>query len=170
MKQLLLLLCTLIAIGPLAAQEPQTTKLENVELRDLRNQPAMLPWYGEKHILIFYVDPDRHKQNDQFTVEIEENHAAQGENIEGFGVLNLKDTMLPNAIVRTIARKRTEKNNATILADTDRSLAKAWGLGDCNNQFVLMLVSRDGEMLFLRKGELTQEDKDEFYRVVTRYR
>ena len=130
----------------------------------------MLPWFGEKHILVFYVDPDRHKQNDDFTHEIEHNHAAQGENIEGIGILNLKDTILPNGIVRTIARKRTEKNGATILADTDHSLAKAWGLGDCNNQFVLMLVSRDGEMLYLRKGELTEEDKAEFYRVVTQYR
>lgn len=167
-KYLLSLVIVLMACMTLSAQEKQS--LQNVELKDLKNQPAMLPWWGEKHLLIFYVDPDRHKQNEDFTIEIEENHAAQGENIEGFGVLNLKDTMLPNGIVRTMARKRTAKNGATVLADTDRSLAKAWGLGDCNNQFVLMLVSRDGEMLFLRKGELTEEDKAEFYRVVKQYR
>lgn len=169
MKKILLTAIALVASLTLSAQE-STAKLENVELKNLKNEPAMLPWFGEKHILVFYVDPDRHKQNDDFTQEIEHNHAAQGENIEGVGILNLKDTILPNSIVRTIARKRTEKNGATILADTDRSLAKAWGLGDCNNQFVLMLVSRDGEMLYLRKGELTEEDKAEFYRVVTQYR
>ena len=169
MKKILLTVIALVASLTLSAQEP-SAKLENVELKNLKNEPTMLPWYGEKHILVFYVDPDRHKQNDSFTHEIENNHAAQGENIEGIGILNLKDTILPNGIVRTIARKRTEKNGATILADTDRSLAKAWGLGDCNNQFVLMLVSRDGEMLYLRKGELTEEDKAEFYRVVTLYR
>ena len=57
-----------------------------------------------------------------------------------------------------------------MLADHDRILSKAWGLGDCNNKFVLMLVSRDGEMLYLRKGELTEEDKAEFYRIVALYR
>lgn len=169
MKRVLGTLLVLMMALTATAQENKD-KLQNVELKNLKNQPAMLPWWGEKHLLIFYVDPDRHKQNEDFTIEIEENHAAQGDNIEGFGVLNLKDTMLPNGIVRTMARKRTEKNGATVLADTDRALAKAWGLGDCNNQFVLMLVSKDGEMLFLRKGELTEEDKAEFYRVVKLYR
>lgn len=169
MKRVLSTLLVLMMTLTATAQENKD-KLQNVELKDLKNQPAMLPRWGEKHLLIFYVDPDRHKQNEDFTVEIEENHAAQGENIEGFGVLNLKDTMLPNGIVRTMARKRTATNGATVLADTDRSLAKAWGLGDCNNQFVLMLVSKDGEMLYLRKGELTEADKEEFYRVVKLYR
>ncbi len=169
MKRVVFTLLGLMMALAVTAQE-NNNKLPNVELMDLKKQPTMLPWWGEKHLLIFYVDPDRHKQNEDFTVEIEENHAAQGENIEGFGVLNLKDTMLPSGIVRTMARKRTEKNGATVLADTDRTLAKAWGLGDCNNQFVLMLVSKDGEMLFLRKGELTEEDKAEFYRVVKLYR
>lgn len=169
MKKLLLTLVALVTVVSLSAQGNHK-KLENVELCNLKKEPAMLPWWGEKHLLIFYVDPDRHKQNEDFTIEIEENHVAEGENIEGFGVLNLKDTMLPNGIVRTMARKRTEKNGATVLADTDRTLAKAWDLGDCNNQFVLMLVSKDGEMLYLRKGELTEEDKKEFYRVVKLYR
>ena len=169
MKRVVFTLLGLMMALAVTAQE-NNNKLQNVELKDLKKQPTMLPWWGEKHLLIFYVDPDRHKQNEDFTVEIEENHAAEGENIEGFGVLNLKDTMLPSGIVRTMARKRTEKNGATVLADTDRTLAKAWGLGDCNNQFVLMLVSKDGEMLFLRKGELTEEDKAEFYRVVKQYR
>lgn len=169
MKRVVFTLLGLMMALAVTAQE-NNNKLQNVELKDLQKQPTMLPWWGEKHLLIFYVDPDRHKQNEDFTVEIEENHAAEGENIEGFGVLNLKDTMLPSGIVRTMARKRTEKNGATVLADTDRTLAKAWGLGDCNNQFVLMLVSKDGEMLFLRKGELTEEDKAEFYRVVKLYR
>mgnify|MGYP003297690982 CR=1 FL=1 len=150
--------------------QPIPHKVENIELKDLRNNPMKLPFFGEKNIIFFYIDPDKHKQNEEFTYEMERRHTATGPNIEGFGVLNLKDTMLPSGIVRTMARKRTEKNGATVLADTDRTLAKAWGLGDCNNQFVLMLVSKDGEMLFLRKGELTEEDKAEFYRVVKLYR
>ncbi len=169
MKKIVCALFALLLVLSLSAQETKKG-LENVELKNLKNEPQMLPYFGEKHLLIFYVDPDRHKQNEDFTIEIEQNHAAEGDNIEGFGVLNLKDTMLPNGIIRTMARKRTEKNGATVLADHDRILSKAWGLGDCNNKFVLMLVSRDGEMLYLRKGELTEEDKAEFYRIVALYR
>ena len=45
-------------------------------------------------------------------------------------------------IVDPVARKRTEKNGATVIADPDRRLAKRWGLGDCNNMFVLLVVSK----------------------------
>lgn len=149
---------------------PLPHKVENVELVGLDNKPTMLPYYGEKHILVFYVDPDKHKQNDDFIREMEEKKLAAGENIEGFGIINLKDTMFPNSIVRMLARKRTEKNGATIITDEDNTIAKKWGLGNCNNMFVLMLVSRDGELIFCRKGEFSKQDQEDFIRIVQDYR
>lgn len=145
-------------------------KIENVMIDDAHGDPAMFPYWGEKNLLIFYVDPDRHNQNHEFTVEMEEEKYAAGDNIYGLGVLNLKDTWLPNNIVRTLARKRTEKNGALIMADTDRTLAKEWGLGDCNNKFVLMIISKEGELVFCRKGEFSEKDKQEFFEVVQKYR
>lgn len=145
-------------------------KVENLELLDLRGEPTTMPWWGEKNLLIFYVDPDKHRQNEDFVADMEDNHRAAGENIEGFGILNLKDTVFPNGIVRALARKRTAKNNAIVVADTDRKVAKQWGLGDCNNQFVLMLVSKEGELVFCRKGEFTEQDKIDFYNIIDKYR
>ena len=150
--------------------QPLPHKIENLELLDLRKNITKIPFYGEKNLLIFYVDPDKYKQNHEFTVEMEENHRAAGENIEGLGILNLKNTIFPNAIVRSIARKRTEKNNATIIADPDCIVAKEWGLGDCNNYFVLMIVTKEGELVYCKKGELTKEEQAEFYEVVDKYR
>ncbi len=155
---------------PQDVMQPLPHKVENLELRDLRNNPVKLPYWGEKNVLIFYVDPDKHQQNHEFTVEMEENHLATGDNIEGFGILNLKNTIFPNGIVRTIARKRTEKNNATIVADPDCIVAKEWGLGDCNNVFVLMIVTKEGELVYCKKGELSKEEQKEFYEVVNKYR
>ena len=169
MKKILFTFMALLATLSLSAEEPKMG-LQNVELKNLRNEASMLPWYGEKHILVFYVDPDRHKQNETFTYELEESRRASSEEILGFGVLNLKDTMLPSGIVRTMARKRTEKNGALVLADEERTLATEWGLGDCNNCFTLIFVTKEGEIAFLRKGELTEEDKQEFYRVLDQYR
>lgn len=151
-------------------EQPLPYKVENVELKDMRNEPAKLPFFGEKNIIFFYIDPDRHKQNEEFTYEMERRHTATGPNIEGFGVLNLKDTMIPNAIVRTMARKRCEKNNAIVLADTDRTLSRAWNLGDCNNMFVLIVVNKAGELVYCKKGELTQEEQDEFFEFIEAYR
>ncbi|MDO4757985.1 MAG: YtfJ family protein [Rikenellaceae bacterium] len=169
MKKFILLLVAVMALLPIAAQE-LNKQVENVTLRDLNDEAAKLPYFGEKNLLIFYIDPDRHKQNEDFTYEIEENGRASGENIHGFGIINLKDTMLPNGIIRSMARKRTEKNGATVLTDKDRTLQDAWNLGDCNNKFVLMIVSKEGKIVFIRKGELSEKDKEEFYTTVADYR
>ena len=146
-------------------------KVSNIEILDLNGKPAKLPHFGEKNLMIFYVDPDRHKQNNDFTLELERTHRAESENIYGFGIMNLKDApMIPNGMARNMAKKRTEKNGALVLADQERVLSTAWGLGDCNNQFVLLFVSKEGELVFLRKGELSEEDKQAFYDVIDRYK
>ena len=174
MKKSIILLCALLFSFVVKAQDidmqPLPHKVENLELRDLRNKPTKLPYYGEKNALIFYVDPDKHRQNHEFTVEIEENHRAAGPNIEGFGIINLKNTIFPNSIVRALARKRTEKNHATIITDPDCIVAKEWGLGDCNNYFIIMILTKEGELVYCKKGELTKEDQEEFYKVVDKYR
>lgn len=169
-KRIALLAALLLSVSALSAQEPRR-QVSDVWLLDLDGNPTRLPMWGEKNLLIFYVDPDRHKQNEDFTLEMEENHRAAGENLYGFGVMNLKDApMIPNGMARSMAKKRTAKNGAVVLADQERTLSSAWGLGDCNNQFVLMIVSREGELVFLRKGVLSEEDKAAFYRVVEQYR
>ena len=53
---------------------------------------------------------------------------------------------------------------------TNRILSTAWALGDCNNQFVLMIVSKEGELVFLRKGELSDADKEAFYETIEKYK
>ena len=170
MKAIVMLAAFALTATAIRAQE-LPRKVSNVEVLDLDGKPAKLPYFGEKNLMIFYVDPDRHKQNHEFTVEPEQNHRAQGDNLYGFGVMNLKDApMIPNGMARNMAKKRTEKNGATVLADENRKLSTAWELGDCNNQFVLMLVSKEGELVFLRKGELSEQDKKDFYEAVELYR
>lgn len=181
-KMIFLLVATLFIAVAANAQEskgkngivelPIPHKVENIVMEDLNGDDKKMPFWGEKHLLIFYVDPDKAKQNEDFTYEIEYNHAASGDNIEGFGIINLKDSWypIPNSAVRSIAKKRTEKNGALILTDPDRRLAKAWGLGDCNNKFVMLLISREGELVFCRKGEFTEQDKADFYEIIKKYR
>lgn len=149
---------------------PLPHKVENVTLKDVNNEPMTLPFFGEKNIIFFYIDPDKHKQNEALTYEMERRHTCTGPNIEGFGILNLKDTMLPNALIRTMARKRTEKNKAIVLTDDNRTLARAWGLGDCNNCFALIVVSKQGELIYCKKGELTPQEQDEFFEFIEAYR
>lgn len=170
MKAIVMLAACALAAPIVTAQE-LPRKVSNVEILDLDGKSVTLPYFGEKNLMIFYVDPDHHKQNNDFTVELEENHRAEGDNLYGFGVMNLKDApMVPNGMARNMAKKRTAKNGATVLADQDRVLSRKWGLGDCNNQFVLMLVSKEGELVFLRKGELSEADKEAFYETLEQYK
>ncbi len=146
-------------------------KVTNVNLLNLDENSVGIPYWGEKNLMIFYVDPDRHKQNHQFTVDMETNKRAEGDNLVGIGVMNLADApMIPNRMAIMMAKKRTETNGATVLADQTRALSKAWALGDCNNQFVLLLISKEGELVFMRKGEMSNEDIEEFYRVLEEYK
>ena len=42
--------------------------------------------------------------------------------------------------------------------------------GDVNDMFVLIFVNKDKEIEFLSKGELSQKQIDEFYRVINKYK
>ena len=145
-------------------------KVANVELTDLDKNPTKFADYGKKHMMIFYVDPDAHKQNKQFAEDLEANGKAQSPNIQGYAVLNLKDTALPNGIVRSMADKRTKGKPSVNLADPNHALRDAWNLGDCNGKFCLLVVTKDCELVFFRAGEFTEQDISDFYAVCDKYR
>ena len=142
LKNFLALTALSLAFGTVSAQTEEAAlprKVSNVEVLDLEGKPVTLPYWGEKNLMIFYVDPDHHKQNEDFTVELEKN-------------------------------QRTATNGATVLADQTHALSTAWNLGDCNNKFVLMFVTKEGELVFLRKGVLSDADKEAFYEVLENYK
>lgn len=174
LRLILLVAATLMAIGGVKAQAKQPHRaVANPEIIDLKNDPAKLPYWGEKNLLIFYVDPDSYisgGMNKEFTDNMESSKRAAGDNIYGFGIINLKDSWLPNGIVRKVAASRTKKNNALIMADKNLSIATQWGLGDCNNQFVMIIISKEGKLVYYYKGQYTPEAEEEFYRVVDKYR
>lgn len=148
-------------------------KVENVTIKDLYGNPANLPHFGEKNLLIFYVDPDAYlamNKNNKFAEELEANGRAQGPEIYGFGIMNFPDTFLPKDMLRKICRKRVEKNGATIIDDTDHSFKNAWKLGDCNNKFMILIVSKEGELVYVLRNEIDEKGKETFYRIVDQYR
>ena len=174
MKKLTLLL-TLIAAFFAVSAEAQTLprKVKNVTIKDLYGNPATLPYYGKKNLLIFYVDPDAYlalNKNNKFAEELEENARAAGPEIYGFGILNFPDTWLPKNFLRKICRKRVEKNGATIIEDPDNTFKNAWKLGDCDKKFMLLIVTKEGNLEYILRDEVDQEGKDLFYSIIDKYR
>ena len=147
-------------------------KVENVEIVDLLGNPAKLPHWGEKNVLIFYVDPDAYLNGNDtagFAKEIEDNKRAAGPAIEGFGILDFPDTALPKNILRKICAKRTEKNGATILEDSKHLVKNKWGLGDCNGKFLLILIDKSGVIRYIRREPMDKAGKVEFYEMIKNY-
>lgn len=146
------------------------SKVTHVEVRNSKNEPAKIPYLGEKHVLIFYPDPDHGNQNKKFTDYLEENNIVS-DNIFSQGIVNLKDApMYPNGLVRSVIRKKEKKHNIEILTDPDHLLRDAWGLGDVNNLFTIIFVTSDMEIVYLKKGELSKEDQDEFFEIIEKYK
>lgn len=152
----------------IAQQKPK--KVSQVTIRDSYNEPMKIPKLGEKHLLIFYPDPDHGTQNSHFTDYLEE-HQINSTNIYSFGVINLKDAPLyPNSLVRSIVRKKCKKTGADIFFDVDHSLRDGWGLGDVNDKFTIIFVTKDREIVFLKRGYMTESDIKKFNAVIDKYR
>lgn len=144
-------------------------KVSRVTIRNASDEPVALPGFGEKHLLIFYVDPDVQGQNREFTDYLEA-HQLNNPALESYGIINLKETILPDWLIRSAARAKERKTGASIYTDPDRLLSRGWGLGDCNGKFVILFVTRDGTIVFARWGKFDENDKKDFYAVVEEYR
>lgn len=170
LKNLFFVVLALLFTTIIAEAQSLPRKVRNVEVQDLDAKKARMPWWGEKNLLIFYVDPEVPKQNHDFITYIEETGRVKGPNIEGFGIVNLKDAVYPNSLVRKIADARTAKNGATILCDPDHWLSSAWRLGDCDNCFVILLVTKDGELVYVHKGEMDEAEQQRFLEAADKLR
>ncbi|MBO7314347.1 MAG: hypothetical protein J6U49_01650 [Alistipes sp.] len=170
MKALFLAVVAIFALSTTAEAQSLPRRVRNMEVQDLDGNKARLPWWGEKNLLIFYVDPEVPKQNHEFVSWIEESKRLAGPNIEGFGIVNLKDAAYPNSLVRKIADARTAKNGATIVCDPDHWVSSAWRLGDCNNMFCILIVTKDGELVYVSKGEMSKEEQQRFLEIADKYR
>jgi predicted transcriptional regulator len=142
----------------------------NVTLTDFDKRPMSMPDHGSKHMMIFYVDPDAHRQNKEFQAEVEAKEPElYSPHIQAYAIINLKDTIWPNSLVRAIADRRTRGKPSVNMADDNHILRNAWGLGDVNGKFCVLFVTREGELVYFRAGDFTAKDVADFYATVAKY-
>ncbi|MCC8019692.1 MAG: YtfJ family protein [Rikenellaceae bacterium] len=161
---------TLIFMVPAALFAQIGNLATDVTIRDGNDQPVQIPYLGQKNLLIFYIDPDHGYQNREFSDYLEDNPIV-GDNIYSCGIINLKDApLISNGIVRSQIRKKARKTGQDIYTDPDHTVRDAWGLGDVNNLFTIIIVNSDREIVWIKKGRLSEADQAEFYREVAKYR
>ena len=91
--------------------------------------------------------------------------------IQGYAVLNLADTKIPSGLIRSVVKMVLGKDvPSRNFADNDHSLKKAWRLPDVNNKFVLMFITKEGDLVFYRESPMTDEEKELMYNTIQMYR
>ena len=144
--------CAIIAfaagVGPVNAASVGQ-ELSNPQIRDAADKPATIPDFGTHVIGLTYSNTAAADLGDPM------NDATKAKNYDkalwrGLGVANMKDSIAPNFIIRSIIKGKIKKYDATILTDVDLTLAKAWGLGDCNDKSVFILIGKDKKIKYLK--------------------
>jgi predicted transcriptional regulator len=165
MSTLLLTLTAFVAAQALTVGSVVT----NVNIKDANDQPASIPDLGAKVLTIVYGDSDASDFSDPISDALKAKNFPESKN-RGIGVANLKDSPAPNWIIRKIVQSKIKKYNATILTDVDLTLPAAWGLGDCNNKSVFMVIGKDKKVkyikYFTKKSLPSQADIDEVVALV----
>ncbi len=138
----------------------------NVKIRDTRDNPAYLPDFGKKVLIIFYNDADVADQNDHTARALQRSRFPR-KYYRPLGIGNLKDApWKPDTIIRLIARRKERKYQTTILTDTSYILRNAWGLGDCNNKSVCIIISDTGKILYLYHGKMPDREVERVLEIV----
>ncbi len=165
---LFLLLVLFAGICSVSAQVGR--KVCPVTIYDAYNKPVSLPFLGKKHLLLFYVDPDHPSQNKEFRNYFKK-HPFTNENIDSYGIVNLKDApLLSNSLLRFMIRKEIAGTQAYVYNDPDRTLSRAWKLGNVNNKFVVLWVNKEQVIEFFKAGQLTPEEVEQVHALIRKYK
>ena len=110
---------------------------------------------GKVHVL-FYVDPDEKDLNEHVSTALKEK-AFNRENYASVAIINMAATWLPNfAIASSLEAKQEKYPDTLYVKDLDSVLVKQWDLKD--NSSNIVLFDKDGKVLFIKKGKLSNEE------------
>jgi predicted transcriptional regulator len=123
--------------------------VSNPQIRDAEGNPATIPDFGTKVIGVTYSDTEASDVSNPMSDAMKAKKYDKAL-YRGLGIANLKDSIAPNFIIKSIIKGKIEKYQATILTDVDLTLPKTWGLGDVNNKSVVILIGKDKKIKFIK--------------------
>jgi predicted transcriptional regulator len=151
-------LALVLGLGGQARALEVGQQVANVQVRDADDQPATIPDLGSKVLALFYTDPDAKDENEPFRELLKANKLDKSQ-YRGLGVVNLKDSWKPDGIIRSMVRKKIAKFKSLILTDPSHALAKAWKLGDCNDQDLVIIIGRDSKVKYLTRKPMNKDER-----------
>ncbi len=143
--------------------------LSNLSIKDANDQPASIPDFGAKVLTIFYNDAEASDLSDPMSDALKAKNYPETKT-RGIGIANLKDSVAPNWLIRKIVKSKIAKYNSTILTDSDLTVARSWGLGDCNNKSICIVIGKDSKVKYMKFMDkyhpASQADIDQVVKVV----
>jgi Predicted transcriptional regulator len=152
-----ILVCLFAFISSANAQVGKT--VSNVKLVDVKDTPRNLPFIGEKVLAVFYIDPDVQDVADPLTDALEARKFPK-ERFGAIGIVNCKDTWIPNNAIIAKSRQKQERfPQSVIMLDKSAQLTSAWQLGRSNNAAIVIIVGKDSKIKLIKTVKSREESK-----------
>jgi predicted transcriptional regulator len=143
-----------------ATQAQVGKSVTNVKLVDVNDVAKNIPYLGNKVFTLFYVDPDVQDVADPLSDALDAKKFPK-DKFGAIGLVNCKDTWFPNSAILTKARQKQEKfPESLILLDKNYILRNSWGLGDCNDIAMVIVIGKDTKIKYAKAVKSQDESKD----------
>jgi len=117
------------------------------------------PLYRNKVVVVFYADPGSKDLNNELQNALKsarESGKIDKRNYEGLGIVNLKDSMVPNWLLKSMIKSKQQETKAVILTDPDYIVLNSWGLTKKTSNIIMLDKQRICRYLY--KGKVPPAD------------
>ena len=128
------------------------------------------PLYKDKVVVVFYADPGSKDVNNDLQNALKSARAAgriDKTKYEGLGIVNLKDSMVPNWLLKSIIKSKQEETKAVILTDPTYGVLNSWGLMKKTSNIIMLDKQR--VCRYLCKGKVPQADIEKLISLIQEY-
>jgi uncharacterized protein len=175
MKKTVLLALFVLLWGGLAASAGELRvgdKAPDFKFKDSTGKEYSLEdaRFKGKVLYVAYVDPDEKDTNNHVedTLKQERESGALDKNrYEGFGIVNLKASNLPNFLIKSSIKSKQEKTGAVILLDYDYTLINLWGVK--NDSSDVVVLDKDRICRYVYNGKLPPDELAKMIQIIKEY-
>jgi len=155
-----------------AAELKLGDKAPDFKLKDPTGKDYSLdhPQFKGKVLYIAYVDPDEKDTNNHVEDALKKEKDSGGldkTRYEGFGIVNLKASMMPNFLIKSAIKSKQEKTGALILLDYDYTILNLWGVK--NDSSDVVVLDKERICRYVYNGKLPPEELTKMIQIIKEY-
>jgi predicted transcriptional regulator len=155
-----------------AAELKVGDKASDFKLKDSTGKEYTLedPRFKGKVLYVAYVDPDEKDTNNHVEDELKKEKDSGGldkARYEGFGIVNLKASMMPNFLIKSAIKSKQEKTGAVILLDYDYAILNLWGVK--NDSSDVVVLDKERICRYVYNGKLPPEELTKMIQIIKEY-